>query len=143
MSILRLTEQQLADINARNKARLVNQSPGEKRRGRPAASYRDYSGELFRQIVRAGLPMPVREYKFAEDIGRKWRLDLAWPNAKLAIEVDGMVHRIGDRFFSDMEKMNELVAFRGWRVLRVYTQWVAKGEALPLVRQFLRGMGEP
>jgi len=34
-----------------------------------------------------GLPEPEREYRFHPR--RKWRFDAAWPDAKLAVEVEG------------------------------------------------------
>jgi hypothetical protein len=35
----------------------------------------------------AGLPEPIREYRFAPS--RRWRFDFAWPAAMLAVEVEG------------------------------------------------------
>lgn len=83
----------------------------------------DYAGILVRQITREGLPAGKREHVFAKDIGRAWRIDIAYPDQMLAIEVDGMAHRTKDRFMRDMEKHNELM-FHGWRVLRIYTRWI-------------------
>ena len=31
----------------------------------------------------------VREWIFADDIGRRWRFDLAWPSFRVAVEIDG------------------------------------------------------
>ena len=87
----------------------------------------DYVGVLVRQIAREGLPEPRLEYVFAKDIGRAWRIDIAYPDIKLAIEVDGMAHRIRERFMADIEKQNELM-FHGWRLLRIYTRWITSGQ---------------
>lgn len=79
--------------------------------------------------ARYGVPVPVQEYRFAPP--RRWRLDWAWPAARLALEVEGGVfpsqQRDGGRrrgrhvsisgFLGDVEKYNEL-ACRGWRLLR-------------------------
>lgn len=81
----------------------------------------DYESVLCRQIARAGLPMPVRQFRLDEK--RRWRIDLAWPDRKIAVEVDGMAHRIRERFMRDIERQNEL-AFRGWKLYRVYTRWI-------------------
>jgi DNA-binding CsgD family transcriptional regulator len=44
------------------------------------------------QFVRLGsdLPKPVEEYKFHPK--RKWRIDRAWPDHKLAVEIEGGAH---------------------------------------------------
>ena len=76
---------------------------------------------LFRALCRReGLPEPVREYAFATP--RRWRFDFAWPEAKVALEVEGGVwtqgrHTRGSGFLKDVEKYNEAVR-RGWRVFR-------------------------
>jgi hypothetical protein len=54
-----------------------------------------------------GLPEPVREFRFATSIGRKWAFDFAWPEYLIALEVEGVVyptkrgeHRLGGRHVS-------------------------------------------
>lgn len=71
--------------------------------------------------VQMGLPAPVSEHKFADD--RRWRIDYAWPEAKIALEVEGGVwsggrHTSSAGFARDMEKYNR-AAVLGWRVLRI------------------------
>lgn len=83
---------------------------------------------LLSKIVLAGLPLPVREYQFER--GRRWRFDFAWPEFRLAVEVEGGVfsngrHVRGVGFEQDCYKYNCAVA-RGWRVLR-YTGKMVKG----------------
>ena len=41
------------------------------------------------QICKAGLPKPVLEYHFMPP--RKWRFDLAWPEWKVYLEIEGGV----------------------------------------------------
>ena len=82
---------------------------------------KDYRAVLLRQILREELPRPELEYKF--DPSRGWRIDLAYPELKLAIEVEGMAHRVRERFLSDIEKYDALM-FAGWRLLRIYTRWI-------------------
>lgn len=71
-------------------------------------------------IRSAGLPEPEREYRFAPP--RRWRFDFAWPERRVAVEVEGggwvrgRHHRPGG-FTKDCEKYNAAV-LRGWRVLR-------------------------
>ena len=67
------------------------------------------------------IPVPVYEYRFHST--RKWRFDYAWPDKKLALEVEGGVwtqgrHTRGSGFVGDMEKYNA-AATMGWRILRV------------------------
>ncbi len=86
------------------------------------------------QIAAAGLPVPFREHLFHES--RNFRIDLAYPDLKLGIEIDGAVHRIKGRFLSDLQKHNELT-LAGWRWIRVTPPQVQSGEALELVRELL------
>lgn len=41
----------------------------------------------YQQIVDAGLPEPVREFRFHPVRG--WRADFAWPEHKLLLEIEG------------------------------------------------------
>jgi very-short-patch-repair endonuclease len=65
------------------------------------------------------LPLPIHEYRFCE---RRWRIDFAWPNIKLAVEIEGGAwtrgrHTRGKGFVGDMEKYNRLTE-EGWYLLR-------------------------
>ena len=59
----------------------------------------------------------VHEHEFAID--RKFRFDFAWPDIKLAVEIDGFGygHQAQQQMASDNEKANLAVEL-GWRVLR-------------------------
>jgi very-short-patch-repair endonuclease len=57
----------------------------------------------------------VREHRF--DPTRRWRFDAAWPEAKLAVEIEGSGHRNVVKFRKDTEKYNTAVRL-GWRILR-------------------------
>lgn len=66
------------------------------------------------------IPQPTPEYHF--DSKRKWRFDWAWPDYKVALEVEGGVwtggrHTRGEGFLRDLEKYNE-AACQGWLLLR-------------------------
>jgi len=70
--------------------------------------------------VMAGLPPPVAEHRFHPV--RKWRFDFAWPDRKVALEVEGGVfvqgrHSRGAGIRADIEKYNTATLL-GWRVLR-------------------------
>lgn len=67
-----------------------------------------------------GMPCPISEYKFNPN--RRWRIDYAWPDAKLAVEIEGGVYNYGGHnrisgFIRDVEKYNSLTEL-GWHLLR-------------------------
>jgi len=98
----------------------------------------DWSDGLAVMIRFAGLPEPVREYKFHPT--RKWRIDLAWPEEKLAVEIEGGVWSKGRHirpkgFLGDLKKYNTLTIL-GWALLRITPQQVRTGEALTLIEDW-------
>jgi very-short-patch-repair endonuclease len=79
------------------------------------------------------LVMPYqREYHFLPP--RRFRFDFAMLPLclRLAVEIDGGVHRIDSRWRSDREKFNLALA-AGWRVLHVGLDQIRTGEAVELV----------
>lgn len=73
---------------------------------------------------------PVREYRFAPP--RMWRFDFAYPERKVAVEIEGGVwsggaHTRGKHFESDCEKYNTAVVM-GWRVFRFTGGMVERGD---------------
>ena len=98
-----------------------------------------YSQNLIFQVKAAKLPAPTVEFKFHPV--RRWRFDLAWPDRKLYVEVDGGTwvggrHNRGKGYEADCEKLNT-AAIAGWRGLRVTTAMVKDGRALVAVEQAL------
>ncbi len=66
---------------------------------------------------------PVRELRFHPS--RRWRFDFAFPDKKIAVEVEGGIwargrHTRGGGYAGDVEKYNEAVKL-GWRVLRYHS----------------------
>lgn len=91
---------------------------------------------LLADIHAAGLPEPVREYRF--DATRRWRFDLAWPDRMLAVEVEGGVwtggrHTRPTGFIADAAKYNAAAA-QGWTVLR-FTRTEIMGGTVTKKRQ--------
>lgn len=78
------------------------------------------------------MPLPLREHRFHPT--RKWRFDFAWPGIKLAVEVEGSVHRIKGRFHADPEKHNAAVLL-GWRLLRFTRQQIHSHQAIETIAQ--------
>lgn len=92
-----------------------------------------------------GLSLPVCEYLFAEDIGRKWRLDYIW-DGWLALEVQGGLfiggrHARGPSLLKEHEKLNECV-MHGISVLFCTPQDVARGAIFPIIKKALKAQEE-
>jgi hypothetical protein len=88
----------------------------------------------------AQLPPPVFELHFHPV--RRWRFDAAWPDHRIALEIEGGAytagrHTRGAGFVEDVEKYGE--AFRlGWAVLRVLPAQITNGRALDWLRPRLQ-----
>jgi very-short-patch-repair endonuclease len=85
-------------------------------------------------IQEAGLPEAYQEYRFAAP-ERQFRFDFAYPDLKLAIEVEGGVfvqgrHSQGAGMSNDCVKYN-MAAMRGWTVLR-FTAPMIRATGKPL-----------
>lgn len=94
---------------------------------------------LLMSIRAAGVPEPVREYRFHPT--RKWRVDFCWPTHMLAVEVEGGLYRGGGHtsvagLKRDIEKHRALTLMR-WRLLRFHGDEVRSGLATEIIRQAL------
>lgn len=78
---------------------------------------------------------PEREFHF--DAKHNWRIDFAWPKYLLAVEIESAVHRIKNRFSSDIPKYNTL-QMRGWTLLRFTAAMVNSAEAIDTVKMFFK-----
>ena len=86
-----------------------------------------------------GLPEPEVEYCFHPP--RKWRIDYAFLEQKIAVEIDGGAfikgrHTRGVGFIKDMEKHNQLV-LDGWMLLRFTPDQVQDGYAGHIIQILL------
>jgi len=89
-----------------------------------------------RTRVAAGLPTPAIQPR----IGR-YRVDFAYPDARVAIEADGFRwHSSRQQFERDRARRNALTAM-GWTVLHVTWEELSKrpGEVAAIVRATLPG----
>jgi len=87
--------------------RLRDYDPGES----------DLEMRFVRALVGAGLPEPVQQHRVMLG-SRRCRVDLAYPDLGLAIEVDGwQFHRTRTAFDEDRARANDLVV-AGWHVVR-------------------------
>jgi Protein of unknown function (DUF559) len=66
---------------------------------------------------RAGLPPPTRQAIRLDSHGRRRYLDLAWPEHRLAVEIDGGFHWDANEWQGDLDRQNDLV-LDGLRILR-------------------------
>lgn len=153
MGTIRLPDTILARLQAEGRLPPSPAVTGGEGRARPRAKMdRDWPGELAGAARMAGLPEPVREFRFHPV--RRWPFDLAWPDHRVAVEVDGgafmlrpcprcgaMIpqggrHTSGAGFREDCVKVSEAAAL-GWRVLRVMPEHVESGQALAWLERAL------
>lgn len=81
---------------------------------KPAEKFDYMLGKHWPTIRTAGAP----EHVF-DSAGRRWRFDFAWPEQRVAVEIDGFGygHQAQKGMAEDNEKANAAVE-QGWRVLR-------------------------
>jgi hypothetical protein len=71
-----------------------------------------------REIIRADLPIPVQQHRVTIN-GKRYRIDLAYPELKVAIELVGWEwHKGREKFDDDKARSGDLVA-EGWRVVEI------------------------
>lgn len=80
---------------------------------------------------------PTPEFMFHPT--RKWRMDYAWPDQKVCLEVEGGAfiggrHTSGAGFIGDMEKYNE-AALLGWRIFKCVPKDLCKTATIQLLRK--------
>jgi len=87
------------------------------------------------------LPLPTTEFLFHPT--RKWRFDFAWPDQKVALEVDGGIwikgggrHTRGSGWLKDTAKLNTAASL-GWRLLRTTPSGLHDLETIALIKRTL------
>lgn len=108
------------------------------------------------QIRALGLPEPVSEYRmFAEIAGtgkglrarlkekgfKDYRFDFAWPQFRLALEINGSIwtkggHSSGRGLIRDYDKINQ-AQMQKWDVLIFTTEQVMNGEAIVTLKNMI------
>lgn len=94
---------------------------------------------LYSRLEHAGLPLGVGQHRFVP--GRQYRLDRAWPEQLVAVEVQGGIwtagaHSRGSGVQRDCVKLS-IAAALGWRVLPVTSEMIESGLAVELIGQAL------
>ena len=79
------------------------------------------------QIRAANLPEPERNWYHIPD--RMFTLDFAWPDRKIAVEIQGHAHRIRSKFAADIEK-RALALLSGWVVMELSGAEVRSGRGI-------------
>ena len=135
------------DLPAQAQARVeATQGPvrliGRSRKQAAAKSkQKDLEQALVTQLKAVAVPDPHRQFRFHRT--RRWRFDLAWPDLKLAVEVDGGTwngggHVRGKQYEKDCEKGNEAILL-DWQVMHVTTDMVSDGRAVRFIERFFMG----
>lgn len=96
----------------------------------------DYQKWLPQVLKKEGLSGFESEFKYHPT--RKFRFDWAWPELKLAMEIEGGIfsggrHTRGAGFLKDLEKYNFAIEY-GWSVLRYDTKTVQDLSFLPQLK---------
>lgn len=117
----------------------------------------EYERELLVQILLMELPRPTLQYRLAaihvglgpgvrtrlEQSGlRDWRFDFAWPDLKVAVEVDGGIwsrgrHVRGSGYADGCRKKNFATSL-GWSVFTFTPSMIENGEAISLLVKVVR-----
>lgn len=139
MMALRFTEEQLQEFYRRAKQRgdvrqhvIADDSRHATVRVKPEES--KLERRMSQQIEDAKLPVPRRNH--FPILGRDFELDFSWPDRKLAVEVQGMPHRIKGKFKADIEK-RALCLLAGWKVLEVDGASIKDGRAIEWLKELL------
>lgn len=104
---------------------------------------------MLQRIRLADLPEPLTQFRFAEELGREFRVDFYWPQQRLIVEVDGgqflgrggrgshvsrtgaLGHHSGS--IRDYRK-RALISMLGFRLLSFIPQQIHSGEAIAWLR---------
>jgi hypothetical protein len=115
-------------------ARLPGYDPGDS----------DLELRFVRALVHAGLPRPIQQLAI-QVAGRRYRLDLAYPEQRLALEIDGFAfHSRRSSFDRDRRRANDIV-LAGWTLL-LFTATTTDAQAVAQVTAALgrqRGVSPP
>jgi len=118
------------------------QSAASKKAANNSQSNTDFFAML---CVKDGLPEPIKEVRFAKDIGREWRSDLFFEYAgrRVAVEKEGGIrsggrHTNPDGFIDDMQKYNAY-SMLGIFLLRFSTEQIEKesGKCIDIIKSVL------
>lgn len=134
-------------LSVRDALALTAKKGGKRKRdavtGKAKPSRSALEVEMINHIRALKLPMPVEEFRFHPE--RKWRFDFAYPDHKVAIEVEGGTwsrgrHTRGSGYEKDCEKYNA-ASLLGWSVYRFTSTMIKRGEAINTIEKALKEVG--
>lgn len=102
------------------------------------AKARNLQDLKFRAYCRTlGIPDPKAEVQFHST--RRWRFDYAWPEHRVALEIEGGVftggrHTSGAGFLKDAEKYN-YAACMGWAIIRCMPRTLCTGDTMAFIKR--------
>ena len=135
------SDKDFQDMLKRSHLKVVGDTAVSIKKQAPVASSRIVASEkpesdieaLFsQQLAMTALPAPKRNYLYLR--GSRHELDFAWPDLMLGVEIQGMAHRIKDKFKTDIKKRAQGL-LQGWRVLEVGGAEVRDGTAMEWLHQ--------
>ncbi len=85
----------------------------------------DLESMLLRLLDEAGLPRPTLQHRVAVG-GRRYRLDMAYPDLRIAIEADGFAVHGARRAFEDDHERRTALTVAGWQVLEFTLRQVCR-----------------
>src|SRR5271155_3518314 len=99
------------------------------------------------------MPAWLPEHHFALTVSRKWRLDFAWPQFMIAVELNGLMvkyhegrrvvdtgHASINGIIDDYNKQNAAILL-GWQVLNFAQAHVACTDAIDMTQRALTAKG--
>lgn len=129
---MRLTEDEYKALIARRTTQAPAKVDATVGRLGPSKLERRFSQQL---AENPDIPAAQRNYLFLPD--RDLELDYAWSRQRVAVEIQGMAHRIKGKFKRDIEK-RALAMLAGWRVLELGGDEVRSGQGLKWLRLLLQ-----
>ncbi|MDQ3262107.1 MAG: hypothetical protein M3Y59_00380 [Myxococcota bacterium] len=108
------------------------------RRPRPMDSM--FEIQFWHRWLTTGLPAPVPQWEVQDPAGRRFYVDFAWPEAKVALETQGYgTRQTSDSFDKDSRRTGRLIAL-GWIVIPISYAFFRRDflGVLTVVREALR-----
>jgi very-short-patch-repair endonuclease len=119
-------------------AKMLREMTGDRRASAPTGS--GLEAKVSIALMKTGLRGMVRQYPVTRPNGSDARIDLAFPDFKIAIEVDSYRWHSGrEAWHRDLARRNDLIAL-GWTVLHATKEDVDEG-CMGLVRTIRKLMG--
>jgi len=117
-------------------------TPEQIARAKAKAARREADRRLFLAwLANSGFPAAQWELKFDTENDRDWRFDWAWPEAKVALEIQGGTfvngrHSRGPALRKEYEKLNAAIV-QGWVVIHTLAGEVMTNATARTLRRLL------